>query len=179
MRRLAIVLLLTLLAAPAAHAKKKPKPGLKVEGFSVNSVYIAKGTTVKPEESTNTCYRIGGPSGAPQSLVGAVYVRAIKLPKTAVTHYTFKTPWDKAQGVPPTDGVFDGPFNKGLFRSKPTNTGGTFGGPAGKHDYFTYRMLPTGIPASYYLAGEYSFTVTAKDAGKTYAAKGKITLNCA
>lgn len=180
MRRLVPLLLLAQLVAPAAAgAKKKLKPGLKVYGFSVNSVYIPKGTTVKPVESTNTCYRIGGETGAPQSLTGAVFVRAIKIPKGAVTHFEFKTPWDKAQGIPANDGVFDGPFNQALFRSKPSNTGGAFGGPTGRNDYFRYRMLPTGIPTSYYLAGEYSFSVTAKDGGKTYSAHGKIKLNCA
>jgi hypothetical protein len=40
-------------------------------------------------------------------------------------------------------------------------------------------MLPTGIPTSGYLAGDYSFSVTAKVGSKTYAAKGKVTLQCA
>lgn len=180
MRHLALLSSMVLLAAPAAaHAKKRPRPGLKVHGISVNSVFVAKGTTVEPEESTNTCYRIGGPSGAPQSLQATVYVRAIKIPKTAVMHYEFHVPWDKAPGVQESDSVFDGPFGKGLFRSKPSNAGGAFGGPTGAHDHFTYRMLPTGTPTSYYLAGDYSFKVTARAGGRTYAARGKITLQCA
>ena len=40
-------------------------------------------------------------------------------------------------------------------------------------------MLPTGIPASYYMAGDDSFKITATDGGKTYSAHGKITLQCA
>ncbi|MEA2124322.1 MAG: hypothetical protein QOI80_1104 [Solirubrobacteraceae bacterium] len=177
MRRLSLVLLAFALLATPAEAK--PKRGLKVYGFSVNTVFISKGTTVPPTDSTNACYRIGGPSGAPQSLTGTVFVRAIKIPKSAVTHFEFHTPWDKAQGVPESDSVFDGPFKNGLFRSKPDNLGGAYGGPTGQHDYYHYRQLPTGTPTSYYMAGTYTFKVTAKVGGKTYSASGKITLQCA
>lgn len=177
MRALVIAGLATALLAAPAEARKKPKPGLKVHGFSVNNAYIPKGTTVKPAESTNTCYRIGGPSGAPESLTATAYVKAVKIPKDAVTHLEFHVPWDKA--APPEDSVFDGPFKDALFRSKPGNAGGARGGPTGKHDHFRYRMLPTGTPTSYYLAGDYTLKVTAKVGTKTYTAKGKITLQCA
>jgi hypothetical protein len=179
MRRLLGTLLALMLLAPAAQAKPKPKPGLKVYGFSVNSVFISKGTTVPPSESTNTCYRIGGPSGAPDSLTGAVFVRAIKIPKDAPTSWTFNTPFDEAPGLMESDSVFDGTFKDALARSKPNNAGGAFGGPTGKHDYFTYRMLPSGSPTSYYMAGEYKFKIRAKAHGKIFKASGKITLQCA
>lgn len=169
-------LAVTLLAAPAEARKKKPKPGLKVHGFSVNTAYVPKGTTVEAEESTNTCYRIGGPSGAPDSLTATAYVKAVKIPKDAVTHLEFHVPWDD---VTPEETVFDGPFKSALFRSRSNNTGGVYGGPTGRHDHFRYRMLPTGTPTSYYLAGDYTLKVTAKVGAKTYTAKGRITLNCA
>lgn len=164
------------LAVPASAATT-PKPGLKVYGFSVNNVFIDKGTTVPPQDSTNACYRIGGASGAPDRLQGTVFVRAIGIPRTAKTHYVFNTPWDKDPAA--EDPVFDGPFKNALFRSKPGNLGGAVGGPTGSHDYYTYRQLPTGTPTSYYMSGTYSFSVTAKANGRTFSASGKIKLECA
>ena len=177
MRRPILAALVLCSIAPPAHAASQPKPGLKVYGFSVNTVFIDKGTTVPPQDSTNACYRIGGASGAPDHLQGTVFVRAIGIPRTAKTHYVFHTPWDKDPAA--EDPVFDGPFKNALFRSKSSNLGGAVGGPVGRHDYYTYRQLPSGTPASYYMSGTYSFSVTAKAGGKTYSAKGKITLQCA
>lgn len=82
------------------------------------------------------------------------------MPNGAKTHFDFHVPWDKT--LPADDSVFDGPFNQGLFGSKSTNLGGAVGGPTGSGTFYTYRQLPSGTPTSYYIAGDYTFKVTAR-----------------
>jgi hypothetical protein len=177
-RILLFALLAALLAAPAADAaKKKPKPSIKVMGLSINQVYVAKGDKIVPEDSTNACYRLGGASGAPDSLTAYAYVKAIRVPKSAKLKYEFHTPWDDAAGGD-LGQLYEGAFNKGLYPAKATGGAAIYGGPTGKNFFATYRMLPTGIPTSYYINGTYSMKVSVQVGGKTLKSSASIPVTC-
>lgn len=167
---------LLIAASPAAARKPAPKPSIKVLGLSINSVYAHKGSTIKAGDSTNSCYIIGGgPSGEPRELKVYAYVHATKIPPKTPLTYEFKTPWDKLE---PAGSMFSGPFSSGLFKAHGKQQAELSNGPTGKHDYFTYRMLPTGTPASYYISGKYSLSVTVKVNGKTLTSRGTVTVAC-
>lgn len=163
-------------AAPAAAAKKQPKPSLKVVGISPNRWFTSPGRAVKLNDGTNGCYTIGGATGAPTSLQAFFFVKAVRLPANAPTTLTLNTPWD---GKNPQSGApQQGKLSDLLFRSKGRPQAAIFGGAAGPYDRYTYNMLPTGIPTSYYLSGKYAIDVTVKVGSKTYHAAGSITVAC-
>lgn len=172
---LAVCGILVGLPVPATASRTAPKPSIKVLGFSVNRYYATKGSTVKANDPTNACYIIGGASGEPPQLVVYVYVHAVKIPRGAHLTYTFSTPWDK---VAPEQKSYDGKFSGGLFKAHGKQQASIYGGPTGTQDYFTYRMLPTGTPASYYIDGKYSLNVRVQAGGKTLTSYGKITVAC-
>lgn len=163
-------------AAPAVAAKKQPKPSLKVVGISPNRWLTYPGQTVKLNDGTNGCYVIGGATGAPTSLQAFFFVKTVRLPSSAPTTLKLTTPWD---GKNPQSGqTQQGKLSDLLFRSKGRPQAAIFGGPAGPYDRYTYNMLPTGIPTSYYLSGKYAIEVTVKAGPKTYRATGSITVAC-
>lgn len=163
------------LPATNTAAGRVPRPSIKVRGFSVNRYYAAKGSTVKANDSTNACYIIGGPSGEPPQLVVYVYVHAVKIPPGAHMTFSFSTPWDTEA---PDQVPYDGKFSGGLFKAHGRQQAAIYGGPTGTRDYFHHRMLPTGIPASYYIDGKYSLTVSVHVGGRTLTSSGSITVAC-
>ncbi len=163
-------------AAPAAKPKPK-KPSLKIAGLSVNQVFMKPGTKVTyPGDSQNRCYRMGGPSGEPQSLTVYGFVTAVKIPKNAPTTVTYTTPWTARFGGDLA--TMTGEFSKVLFHSKGRQQAAIFGGAQGPYDFYSYNMLPSGIPTSYYLSGDYTLDVTTKVNGKTLHAKGAVKVLC-
>lgn len=173
---LAVLPALLVPAAPAAAARKQPKPSLKVVGISPNRWFTAPGRNVRLNDGTNGCYVIGGATGAPTSLQAFFFVRAVRLPSDAPTTLTLNTPWD---GKNPQSGQpQQGKLSDLLFRSKGRPQAAAFGGAAGPYDRYTYNMLPTGIPTSSYLSGKYAIDVTVKAGPKTYRATGSITVAC-
>lgn len=161
--------------APAASAKAR-KPSLKIAGLSVNRVYMTPGTKVPYPDSANRCYMIGGASGAPDSLTVYGFVQAVKIPASAPTTVTFTAPWSAKVGA--GLGTTTGPFSKVLFRSKGRQQASLYGGAQGPFDFYSYTMLPTGYPTSYYLSGAYTLDVRTTVNGKALHAKGTATLNC-
>jgi hypothetical protein len=163
-------------AAPAAKPKPK-KPSLKISGLSVNQVFMKPGTKVTyPGDSQNRCYRMGGPSGEPQSLTVYGFVSAVKIPKNAPTTVIFTTPWTARIGA--DQGTTTGQFSKVLYHSKGRQQAAIFGGPQGPYDFFSYNMFPTGVPTSYYLSGTYTLDVTTVVNGKTLHANGSVKVLC-
>ena len=75
-------------------------------------------------------------------------------------------------------GTTTGPFSKVLFRSKGRQQASLYGGAQGPFDFYSYTMLPTGYPTSYYLSGAYTLDVRTTVNGKALHAKGTATLNC-
>lgn len=166
------------LAAPAADAAKRPpKPSIKVTGISINRMYVAKGGKVEEGDSTNGCYIIGGPSGAPDSLTAYAYVKAVKIPASAKLTYEFHTPWDKSAGGD-IGQTYEGPFSKGLFPAKASSGAGIYNGPTGKGFYATYRQLPSGGGTSYYISGTYSMRVSVQVGTKTLTSSASIPVKC-
>ena len=176
-RLVTVLVVAAALIVPAGTAtgKAAPKPSIKVEGLSINRYYARKGSTIKAGDSTNACYIIGGATGEPRELEVYAYVHAVRIPPKTPLTYTFKTPWDK---VEPTGVDFSGPFNHGLFKAHNKQQAEIFGGPTTKQDYFTYRMFPTGAPASYYIDGTYSMAVSVKVNGKTLTSRGQVKVAC-
>jgi hypothetical protein len=175
----AVVLAASLLAGPgpagAARHHHHAKPSIKVLGISVNQFYAKSGSKVKNGDSTNACYIIGGASGEPDQLVAYVYVKAVKVPPDAHLTYKFSTPWDAEA---PEQASYDGRFSGRLFKTHGHPQASIYHGPTGPSDYFSYRMLPTGTPASYYISGKYSLSVSVRVNGRTLASAGAIDIAC-
>jgi hypothetical protein len=177
MRRLLAALgLLSALAAPApALAHKTKKPSIKVLGFSINRYYVTKGSTIKYPDPTNACVAIEGSDGEPPDLQSFVYLSAVKIPASAQTTWTFHTPWD---ALAPDQVTYTGTFGKALVKAKGKPAAQVFGGPTGPTDYFWYRQLPQPTPASSYVNGTYSFSVTVTVGGRKLASSGSVKVDC-
>lgn len=162
--------------APVAAAKKQPKPSLKVVGISPNRWFSRPGATVKLSDGTNGCYVIAGPGGDPASLQAFFFVQTVRLPSDAPTTLTITTPWNALD--PQLAAPQQGKLSSLLYRSKGRPQAAIFGGAQGPYDRYTYRMLPTGGPTSYYVSGKYAIDVTVKVGPKTFHAAGTITVAC-
>jgi hypothetical protein len=171
-----LALVVAAAALPAAPAVAAKKPSLKVAGLSINRFFARPGTKIVYPDSQNSCYAIEGADGAPQSLTVYAFVTAVKVPASAPATLTITTPWSKAPGAAPE--MTSGPFKTLLFHSKGRQQAAIFGGPQGPFDFYTYSMLPTGVPTSYYVSGLYSVDVTAKVGGKTLHAAGSVKVTC-
>ena len=166
------MLLALALTTGAAEAKKKPK--LKIAGLSVNRWVMPPGGKAELDDGANACYTIAGPDGAPPDITVYAFVKARNIPRSAPMTLRFETPWDSQYPSEP----FEGPFKQGLFKSKGKSQVAIFGGPTGKHDYFTYNMMPVGGPTSSFLSGDYKLTVTVKARGKTLTRRAKVSVAC-
>jgi hypothetical protein len=167
-----LLLALALTPGTATAAKKKPK--LKIAGLSVNRWFMAPGGKAELDDGTNACYTMAGPAGTPPDITVFAFVSARNVPKSAPMTLDFETPWERQY---PTE-AFQGPFNRGLHKSKGKSQVAIFGGPAGKRDYFTYEMMPVGGPTSVFLSGDYKLKVTVKARGKTLTRRATVSVAC-
>jgi hypothetical protein len=186
-KRVSVLVLVSVLAAAlalpatgAAAGGKKPAPSLRVLGFGVNQLFVAKGTTVKSESMCDAIVGADSPVGPPQQIYLSVAVRATGIPKKAPTQYKDKLPYgDDPFAVPDfTDPV---PFSRAF-------AAGTFpvGGATGSSkDLYYLPIVGSNAEAGQYegpsaeeFDGEYSFTASVKVGGRTLRSTATVNVDC-